>query len=74
MGVGGDDTPPRKWGRGLSCTCLTGDFAPLLTMVVGRGEKANIADTGLHWLEGWALPLPLTRVGFWERTFETEHA
>ena len=32
-------------------------FDPLLNMRAGRGEKANMADTGPHQLEAWTLPL-----------------
>ena len=48
----------------------TGDFAPLLTMEPGRGAKANMADSGPHYLESWTFPLAFG-MHAWE-TFETE--
>ena len=33
---------------------LGGDFAPFSP---GGGEKANMANTLSHWLEGWTPPL-----------------
>ena len=47
--------------------CVTGDFAPLLN-TTRRGEKANMANTGPHWLESCTLPLALHVIGFQERT------
>lgn len=52
--------------------CMTGDFAPLLNMVAKRGAKADMADTGPHWLKDWTLLLALAFMGFWERAFENE--
>ena len=69
MGGGEDTTPPGKWGRGLSCICVTGAFAPLLIMEAGRGEKANMVYTGPHWLEGWTLPLAFGMHGILGKNF-----
>ena len=42
--------------------CL-GDFAPLINTTARRGAKANMVDTGPHWLECWTLPLALSAHG-----------
>ena len=59
----GGTPPPQQWGRGLSCTGVTGDHTLLLNMAAGRGTKANMANTGIHWLEGWTLPLAFGMLG-----------
>ena len=52
---------PRKWGKGLSCACVTGDSAPHPQEIAKygscKGGKGMQADTGPHWLEGWTLLL-----------------
>ena len=46
----------------------------MLNMTAGRGEKANMTDTGPHCLKGWTLPLAFGVHGILGETFETEHA
>ena len=62
-------TPWQKWGRGSSCACVTGDFSSMLNMTAGRGEKANMTDTGPHCLKGWTLPLAFGTHGILEEDF-----
>ena len=79
MGCRNSELPP--FDLELGCSTVTGagghvppdtgDFAPLLTMEPGRGAKANMADSGPHYLESWTFPLAFG-MHAWEKTFETE--
>ena len=69
---------PQEWGWSLSCTGVTGDFAPLLNTAAGRGAKADMIDNSPHWLEGWTLPLAFGMMhgilgqDFWSRACQRQ--